>query len=298
MNLLKGELWLTVDILVGLAAGEIILYFGFAERFTRRLAPFLWRNGIVGELGLALALSLGSSKAGAALLAASLSDEKIDERTALWGTLMLPFPSYLRRWPATCAMAVGMAGTAGGIFALFLLARSAARFVTAFLVLKRGSAANLSSDCGDTLSDAPRTRHLGIIDKLRKTLPVAWLMFAVAYALVPLADDFFKSMFLGGSFLPLAGWTVAAGSIAHVSAALALAGGGIAAGELSVAQAVFALILGSALGLVSRVLRQNAGYYFGLFPPALARKMLFWNLATILPFVLLSLVLSAVPLLY
>ena len=299
-GLLKGELWLTFDILLGLALGELILRAGLADRLLRRLTPFLRRHGIEPVLGLALTLSLGSSKGGAALLAASLGEGSIDDRTALWGTLMLPFPSYLRRWPATFVLAVSMAGLAGGIFALFLLLRSAARFVVALLILKHGGAVSpLSENMAESVPPAVSTRRsLGAWRKLLRTLPLAWGLFALAYALVPWADAFFKRWLLGGSFLPLAGWTVAAGSLAHVSAALALAGGSMAAGELSTAQAVFALILGSALGLVSRVLRQNAGYYFGLFPADLARRMLFWNLATILPFVLISLALAAAPLFF
>ena len=298
-GLLKGELWLTLDILLGLALGELILRWGVADRLTRRIEPFLKRQGVEPVVGLALTLSLGSSKTGAALLAGALDKGEIDRRTALWGTLMLPLPSYLRRWPATFALAMGMAGWAGGVFALFLLMRSAARFVVAFLILRRGKAARpLSKDTdGDTASASSARSGTRLWRKLLRTLPLAWLFFALAYALVPWADALFKRWVLGGSFLPLAGWTVATASLAHVSAALALAGGAMAAGELTPAQTVFALILGSALGVVTRILRQNAGYYFGLFPPDLARSLLFWNLATILPFVLLSLALAAIPLL-
>jgi hypothetical protein len=255
------------------------------------------RNGIAPDVGLAVAVSIGSSKAGAALLASALNGGRIGERDALWGTMMLPFPAYLRRWPATFGMAAGMAGTAGAVFALFLLMRSAARFIVAFMFLRRGHTA--SPELPGDAQSAPAHSHRcgGIWRKAAGTLPLAWLLFAVTYALVPWADGLFKRYFLGGTFLPLAGWAVAASSMAHVSAALSVAGGGMASGELSTAQAVFALILGSALGLTTRVLRQNAGYYFGLFSPRLARKMLFCNLATILPFVLLSLILAAIPML-
>ena len=186
-------------------------------------------------------------------------------------------------------------GVTGGIFAMFLLLRSTARFFLAFFILRRGGGETV-----ETLNPLPARQERGRLlrwQKLLRTLPLAWIFFAVAYALVPWADAFFKSYFLGGTFLPLAGWTVAAASLAHVSAALALAGGSLAAGGLSTVQAVFALILGSSLGVVSRVLRQNAGYYFGLFPPSMARSLLFWNLATILPLVGLSLLLAALPLL-
>ena len=130
------------------------------------------------------------------------------------------------------------------------------------------------------------------------TLPLAWFFYAVAFVLVPHAEAAFQSRFMTGSFLPLAGWAAAAASIAHVSAALALAGGSLAAGELSVAQAVFALLLGNGLGIVTRALRQNAGYYFGLFPMRLARSMLLWNVGTMVPLVLLSLFLAALPLMW
>ncbi len=294
-GLLRGELWLTFDVLLGLLIGDLILRWGLADRLMRRAMPWLQRHGIGPVVGLALTLSLGSSKAGAALLASALDEGRLDRRTALWGTLMLPLPSYLRRWPATFALAVSLAGWAGGIFALFLLLRSTARFFLAFFILRRGG-----REAEMVANPLPGQQERGGLlrwRKLLRTLPLAWLFFAVAYALVPWADAFFKRYFLDGTFLPLAGWTVAAASLAHVSAALALAGGSLAAGELTTAQAVFALILGSGLGVVSRVLRQNAGYYFGLFPADMARSLLFWNLATILPLVGLSLLLAALPLL-
>lgn len=303
-GLLRGELWLTFDILLGLALGDLILRLGLAERLMRRMTPWLRKYGLGPITGLSLTLSLGSSKTGAALLASALDEGQIDPHTALWGTLMLPLPSYLRRWPATFLLAVSLAGKAGGIFALFLITRSVLRFFIAFFILRRGGGEKHTQTQIKTEikneNAAQRRRNLlspGLLwKKLLKTLPMAWLFFAIAYALVPYADRAFQEWFLGGTLLPLAGWTVAAGSLAHVSAALALAGGSLNAGELTTAQAVFALILGSGLGVATRVLRQNAGYYFGLFPPALARKMLFWNLGTILPLVFLSLLIAAVPL--
>ncbi|MCR5347755.1 MAG: hypothetical protein K6E38_08250 [Fretibacterium sp.] len=295
-GLLKGELWLTFDVLLGLAAGDLILRLGLADRLMRRALPWLQRRGIGSVVGMALALSLGSSRAGAALLASALDEGRLDRHTVLWGTLMLPLPSYLRRWPATFTLAVSLAGTAGGVFALFLLLRSTARFFLAFFILRRGGGEKAAAT--DSLPARQTGEGLLRWRKLIRTLPLAWLFFAAAYALVPWADAFFRRCFLGGTFLPLAGWTVAAASLAHVSAALALAGGSLAAGELTTAQAVFALILGSGLGVAVRVLRQNAGYYFGLFAPDMARQLLFWNLATILPLVGLSLLLAVMPLMF
>ena len=300
--LLWGELWLTVDILLGLLIGDLILRWGLADRLMRGMMPWLRRIGIGPVLGLSLTLSLGSAKTGAALLASALDGVRIDRRTALWGTLLLAFPAYLRRWPATLVMAVSMAGFAGGVFALAIFLRSAARFVMVLGILRAGGAGEFSSP---SPSPSPSGEAAGVrrrmgwrfYRKVLLTLPLAWFFYAVAFVLVPHAEAAFRSR-LAGSFLPLAGWTVAAASIAHVSAALALAGGSLAAGELSLAQAVFALLLGNGLGIVTRALRQNAGYYFGLFPMGLARSMLFWNVGTMVPLVLLSLFLSVLPLVW
>lgn len=291
--LLRGELWLTFDILLGLLIGDLVLRWGLAERLMRRMMPWLRRHGIGPLVGLALTLSLGSAKAGAAVLASALSEGRIDRHTALWGTLSLAFPAYLRRWPATLVLSVSMTGLVGGIFALVLILRSLVRFALVVCVLRSRESGELP------LEEVPGRRRMGwgFYRKLGVTLPLAWFFYAVAFALVPYAESAFRRWFMGGSFLPLAGWAVAAASVAHVSAALALTGGSLAAGELSAAQAVFALLLGNGLGIVTRALRQNAGYYFGLFPAGLARSMLFWNVGTVALLTGLSLGLAAVPLL-
>lgn len=291
--LLRGELWLTFDILLGLLIGDLVLRWGLADRLMRRMMPWLRRHGIGPLVGLALTLSLGSAKAGAAVLASALSEGRIDRHTALWGTLSLAFPAYLRRWPATLVLSVSMTGLVGGIFALVLILRSLVRFALVVCVLRSRESGELPRE------EVPGRRRMGwgFYRKLGVTLPLAWFFYAVAFALVPYAESAFRRWFMGGSFLPLAGWAVAAASVAHVSAALALTGGSLAAGELSAAQAIFALLLGNGLGIVTRALRQNAGYYFGLFPAGLARSMLFWNVGTVALLTGLSLALAAVPLL-
>lgn len=289
--LLRGELILTVNILVGLAFGDLILRWGLAERLMKKLLPRLRRMGIGPVLGMALAVSFGSSKAGAGILAAALEEGKISRRTALWGTLSLAFPAYLHRWPVTLTLAAGTAGPAGVVFALVLLLRSALRFGMVLFFLKGRDDVSLGDEDAAELS-APR--EIRLYRRLVKTLPLAWLFYAVAWLLVPWLDSWIRSSFLGaGSFLPTAGWAVAASAIASLAPSLAMAGGSLASGDLNLSQAVFALLLGNGLGTVTRVLRQNTGYYFGLFSGDLARKMLFCNIATMLPLVMLSLLIAA-----
>ena len=283
-GLLRGELRLTFDILAGLAVGMLVLRSGLADKLMKRLLPLLRRAGIGPVLGMALTISLGSAKAGAAFIASAkagaafiasaLNEGRLGERPAKWGTLMLSFPAYLHRWPSTMVMAVSLAGLPGAIFGATLLARSAARFVLLAAILKRGE-----GESGEITEEAAGSaRKVRFGKRMLKTLPIAWFFYGVAYALVPWAEEALRSWLLGGTaFLPLAGLTVAAASIAHVSAALALAGGSLAAGDLTVAQAVFALLFGNSLGIVTRLFRANAGYYFGLFSKETAKELLFWK---------------------
>jgi len=282
---------MTLSILIGLLIGDLILHFEVAEKLLKRLLPILRCVGVGPALGLALTVSVGSAKAGAALLAAALEEEKITRNGALWGTISLSFPAYLRRWPSTLFLALGMAGLAGGIFASILLLYSLGRFVLA-----------LWMSCNSELEAAPRAagekkeRKAYMYKRLLRTLPLAWFFFAMAFVLMPYLEVFFQER-LGGSFLPLAAWSVASSAVASARASLALAGGSLAVGELSVAQAVFALLLGHGLSHFTRTLRHDGGYFFGLFPGGMAKSILLWNTVSLLPFVFLALLLTALPML-
>ena len=291
--LLWGELSMTLNILVGFLIGDLVLRFEVAEKLLKRLLPILRRVGVGPVLGLALTVSVGSSKAGAALLASALEEEKITRNGALWGTISLSFPAYLRRWPSTLFLALGMAGRAGGIFASILLLYSLGRFLLALWKSRNSEREAVSKRS----VDSKKERGARLYKRLIRTLPLAWLFFAMAFVLIPYLETLFREH-LGGSFLPLAAWGVASSAVASVGASLAMAGGGLAAGDLSVAQAVFALLLGHGLSYFTRALRHNAGYFFGLFPGGMAKSILIWNIVSMLPFVLLALLIAALPLMY
>lgn len=294
-KLLRGELILTLNIIAGLSLGTLVLRRGAVSRLLKLFSPLLNRVGIAPDLGLALGVSLGSSRAGAAMLASSLAEGRVTERSAMWGTLMLAFPGYLHRWPSTFVLAVSMAGLPGGIFASALLLRSAARFMALAAVLLREKTDGAPRfDCANVVNSD--YSGIDLVKRLKSTLPLAWLFYAAAMTVVPYAESFLRENLGGFAVLPLAGWAVAAASVSHVSASLALAGGSLALGELDAAQAVFALLLGNSLGIVTRAVRQNAAYYFGLFPKELARRMLFLNIATQVPFVIITLFAAALPL--
>ena len=290
-NLLTGELKLTLDIILSLAIGEIILRFDIAGYFLKHI------KGINKITALALAVSIGSSKTGAGILAKSLDKKIISEKIVIWSVLMLPLISYLKRWPMTFMLAIGLAGFPGGLFALFLIGRSLARFFLALCFLKKYDEPENFNNI--ITAKTTRINLKSFVKKLARYLPVSWLFFAIAYSIVPYVNKFLEAMLENNFMLiPLSGWAVAAASVAHVNSALALTGGAIASGSLNNSQALFSLILGSALGLVTRILRQDAGYYFGLFKFNLALKILLLNFMTVLPFVILSLIFSGIALLF
>ncbi|MBQ7592722.1 MAG: hypothetical protein IJU48_00035 [Synergistaceae bacterium] len=280
-KLLTGELNLTIDILIGLLIGEIIIKLKLPDKILKIFMPFLKRHNIPPVSGLALAVSAGSSKAGAAIISSALANNEISQNCALWSVQLLHFPAYLRRWPSTFALSVSMAGSAGFFFGISLIFSSFIRFIIAFMMLKRE---RLNSKPDEKNYELGQSKHsIKFVKKLIKTLPLAWIFYALAFSIVPGLNKFFQSIFAGhNTLLPLAGWTIAAASIAHVSSALALTGGSLASGELTISQAVFALILGNCLGSATRILRMNAGYYFGLFEARIAQKMLVMNFITIM----------------
>ena len=292
--LLRGELRLTLDILAGFLIGALIIRTGLADKALRRALPRLKRWGIGATLGAALTVSLGSSKAGAAVVASALDSGRISPRTAKWGTLLLAFPAYARRWVATMILSCSLAGRAGAFFALTLLLRSAAKFALELFILNRGEHDDRPQEENAAASRGESARNFGL--KLLKTLPLAWFFYALAVLAVPWAEKYLQFCLKNSPFFPLPAMAVAAASFAHVSAALALAGGSLAAGELSVAQAVFALLFGNSLSLITRLVRTNAGYYFGFFPRAVAQSMLLWNVAVSAALSLLTLALAALPL--
>jgi hypothetical protein len=222
----------------------------------------------------------------------------------VFGTLCLAFPAYLRRWIATAALAISLAGLTGGLYASIILLRSAARFGWLLALLRRRNrrdAPEGTRDAGPPGRAAPgivpETRRTGAAHRARRrrllrtlavSLPWAWGFFALTFALLPTVERFLLERLGGTGWLPPAGWAVTAAGLAQGTAALAAAGGAIAEGSLDVGQALLALLLGNFIGTFTRVLRQNVGYWMGIFPRELMRPLMLWHLGTLIPLSLVT----------
>lgn len=292
-GLLRAELLLTFNIVLGLGIGELILSLGLVERVFAPLIPRLARWGIHSKIAAAMMIALGSPRSGAALIAASYADGEISRDEATYGTLSLAFPGYLRRWVGTVTMATGIAGRAGLIYALVLISRSALRFAWVLgMLIRRGDrwVGGTAPKVSATLPSAGKRRRR-LLKSMLRSLPWAWGFFALTYALIPFVERIFTehvARWGWHAFLPPQGWAVAVSSLAHSTAALSSARGAIASADLGVGQAVLALLVGNMVGTITRVMRQNVGYWMGIFPRELVSNLVRWHLATMFTLELLS----------
>jgi hypothetical protein len=282
--LLRAECVLTLNIAAGLVVGELILGLGLVDRFFSPLIPYLRRIGIHGKIAAAMVLALGAPRSGAAVISRAHAEGELTDDQATFGTLSLAFPGYLRRWTGTVAVAAAVAGVSGFIFALVLLLRSACRFVWVVALLSRRAPASSGAFAGlDITSPGVRERAVRLLALLKRSLPWAWIFFALTYVLVPFIDSAFAKYASSGGmlwFLPTEGWAVAVSSLAHVTAGLSSAAAGLSSGKLGVTQTVLALLVGNMAGSATRTMRQNVGYWVGVFPKRLVKNLLRWHLAT------------------
>ncbi|MDR1472581.1 MAG: hypothetical protein LBS75_08655 [Synergistaceae bacterium] len=281
--LLRAMAVLTWNVAAGLAVGELILSLGVVERVFEPVIPRLSRLGIHSRIAAAMLIALGSPRSGAALIAASYTDGDITREEATYGTMSLAFPGYLRRWAGTVAVAAGIAGMAGFIYSMVLIVRSAVRFIWVVTLLSRHGRGREVSSLAEGGLKAPGhgARRARLLKTMAVSLPWAWFFFSLTYVLVPFAERAFTDHIAEWgfySFLPAQGWAVAVSALAHVTAALSSARGALAAGSLGVSQAVLALLVGSMVGSLTRAMRQNVGYWMGIFPremiPGLVKRHL------------------------
>ena len=158
-GLLYGELLLVVTVTAGLGFGKLLLAASVPERVMRYLLPGAdarrGRGGLHPDLLFALAVSLGSSRAGAALVAEAQREGRLSRREAVFGTLLQSFPGYIKRWLISFPTAFGLAGAAGAIYSLIVLLRSFCRFLFFLALLRKGPSRDLPQGEASGVSHPP-----------------------------------------------------------------------------------------------------------------------------------------------
>lgn len=291
-GLLRGELLLVAGVTGGLLLGRLILSFSLPERAANVLVPSFCRERLPAPVLFALGASLGSSRAGCAIVAEAYREGSLTRTEALFGALLQSFPGYIKRWVVSLSVAIGLAGAAGGIFATVVFIRSMCRFLLFLALLARRGrrAAPVRPTHG-------RRGGFSLLGTLARTLPAACCFYALGFALSPSLQAFLQEQCIRMPLLPPAGWAVAGASFAHANAALGVAGGATSAGTLTTAQAVLALLTGNMLAALSRVLRQDVAFWIGVFPGEMVRSLFLWNIVTLVLFMTGTVALAAVPVL-
>lgn len=277
---LAGEARLTISVLSGIVVGWWLVKLELPRIILMRIGPMVCRCGINPDLVVALALSLGSSRVATGMIASSFEKGDLGKDEVVFGTLLLSFPGYIHRWVGTLGVSMGLAGTAGLIYALSLLLRSFVRFMFFLLLLVRKKGPAFKGVVGwEREKSIPPLWPM-----IKRTLPWGWGAFALVYWGMPLVEPHLQKF--GGSIPPVI-LSVGLAGVAHNTAGLAAAGAGLSAGSLSVGDAVFALILGNLLGTFSRVIRQNLAFWAGVFPGRILTSLMLWNVGTLIPLTLL-----------
>ncbi len=293
-GLLKGLWMLTLSVAGGLALGKAIIALSLPDRLFRVLLPRMKGLGIPPQALFALGVSLGSSRAGVAIVAEAYREGSLTKQEALFGTLLQSFPGYVRRWTVTFPVAAALAGRAGAVFSLTLLLRSFLRFIF-FLTMLRNRDAGEEGGAELLRAEGKRPGQFSLPKTLVRTLPPAWAFYAGAYLATPALQRLIEAWGAGLSLVSPAGWAVAAASFAHANAALGAAGGAIAAGSLTVSQAVLALLAGNMLAALSRVLRQDLAFWIGIYPGPMVRSLFAWNFGTLLAVMTASIAVASLP---
>lgn len=299
-DLIVGEARLTVGLLAGALTGELLMRLRLTEVIFKPIKTRLEAWGINQHALSAMAVALASPRVGAAMLASAHREGKITKDGAVFGTLCLAFPSYIKRWLATAPVAIATAGTLGLAYSVVLIARSAARFLLCLSLLRRKNSKSPDTEGNPTLGDINPPRWAGSgapvlqspsLRVILRSLPMAWAFFAITFFLMPRIESTALRL-LGGAISPSA-LAVVTSALAHSAAALASAKGALSAGSISPSGALLALLVGNCLATFTRVLRQNMGYWVGIFPPGVLRPLAIWHLGTLLLFEALSLTVVA-----
>ncbi|MCX7827717.1 MAG: hypothetical protein N2315_00700 [Thermanaerothrix sp.] len=296
---IRGLLWaeakLTVSILAGAVAGEAMVRLKVTDALFRPIERLLSNCRINRHALSAMAVSVASPRVGAAMLASAHGEGQITREDAVFGTLCLAFPAYIKRWIATAPVAIGIAGSLGLIYSTVLIARSALRFLLCLgLLVKRGSGGPVESTSPQQSAMGsraiPSASHWGLIMATLRSLPMAWGFFGLTFFLMPRLESAALRL-LNGAVSPSA-LTVITSALVHSSASLASADGALSAGLISPAGALLALLMGNCLGTFTRVLRQNMGYWVGIFPSEVLKPLAIWHMGTLLLFEFLSIALA------
>ncbi len=282
---------LTMFISLGLLVGQLIEALNWTRVVAAGVSPLLRLGRLSDTAGASFSLAFFSGVSANAMLADAYEQGRISRRELIMSNLFNSLPTYFLHLPSVFFILVPLIGAAAGVYLALTIGSAMLR--TVFILLfsrfflpppaERCVSCRLDEKGPVSFKDAI-TRTVQrfkkrILRVLSITVPIYVCFFLLnRWGAFRVVEEFMAQNLGWLSWLsPQAVSVVVFQMAAEFSAGAAAAGALLSAGSLSQKEVVLALLVGNILSSPMRAVRHQFPYYAGIFKPALAAKLIFWN---------------------
>ncbi|TVR00746.1 MAG: hypothetical protein EA399_03425 [Desulfovibrionales bacterium] len=282
---------LTMFISLGLLFGQLIEALNWTKAVAAGVSPLLRLGRLSDIAGASFSLAFFSGISANSMLADAYEQGRISRRELIMSNLFNSLPTYFLHLPSVFFILAPLIGTAAVVYLGLTIGSALLR--TLFILLfsrfflpppkERCVSCRLDEKGPVTFRDAVKRTvqrfKKRIVRVLSITVPIYVGFFLLNRWGAFTAMENFMAQNLGWlSWLsPQAVGVVIFQMAAEFSAGAAAAGALLAAGSLGQKEVVLALLVGNILSSPMRAIRHQFPYYAGIFKPALAAKLIFWN---------------------
>ncbi len=284
---------LTVMILVGLAAGQLVEIMGWTRRLAAISAPLLSFGRLGPHCSAAFTAAFFSGTSANAMLLEFYRSGKISKRHLLVANLVNQVPAYFLHLPTTVFIVLPLTGRAGAAYFGLTLAALALRTILVlaygrFALDRQGSHPPCRSNPGSENKGPvfdPQIFTKRLLSRLAGVMTYVMPIYAAVFMAwqgggFDLARKWLAG-FLTGRFVPVEAFSlVIIGFAAEFTSGFATAGALMHSGMLTVKQATLALLAGNIVAFPIRALRHQLPRLMGIFAPRLGIQILLLGQAT------------------
>jgi len=291
----KALVWpllrLILAISFGLIVGNLIEALNWTRAMARLAAPLIRMARLKDIAGASFSMAFFSGAAANTMLAEAYEKGEMNRRELLLANLFNALPTYLLHLPTVYFLTLPYIGSAAGTYVGLSLAAAALRTVF-IIVLGRLSLPPIPEGCvvcrleeggfkgfGHAFSLALKRFRRRLPKILYITVPVyVAFHYAQVHGLFARLENYLAVEASWLSWLPPKAVSIVVFQMAsEFTAGLAAAGALLQAGSLPARDIVLALLVGNILSSPMRAFRHQFPYYAGIFPPALALRLIVHN---------------------
>jgi hypothetical protein len=282
---------LTMFISLGMLVGQLIEALNWTRVVAAGVSPLLRLGRLSDIAGASFSLAFFSGISANSMLADAYEQGRISRRELIMSNLFNSLPTYFLHLPSVFFILVPLIGAAAGVYLGLTIGSAMLR--TVFILLfsrfflpppaERCVSCRLDEKGPVSLKEAVRRTvqrfKKRILRVLSITVPIYVCFFLLnRWGAFKTVEEFMAQNLGWLSWLsPQAVSVVIFQMAAEFSAGAAAAGALLSAGSVSQKEVVLALLVGNILSSPMRAVRHQFPYYAGIFKPALAAKLIFWN---------------------